>query len=312
MIIASTESLCATYLDTFIHLCKDIGVPISTSKTTKPSRSTIFLGVELNTIAQCARLPRDKLTQYFKEIQQISSRRSITKRQLQSTLGKLNFASCVVPCRPFLRRLINLLNTVELPSHYIHLHLEIREDLKIWKLFLEKYNGVTFFRFKQYNSICDLNMSSDACKQGYGAIFQNQWIQGTYPSTWQNMHITVLEIYPIYVMLSMFGNRIPNSNVLFYCDNSSVCQIINKQSSKHPFIMKIVRSLFLLLVKYNIHLKCQHIPGINNTLCDKISRFQITNDVLMLANMNKARTNIPDSLLPRNFAETCIEKLKIL
>ena len=82
-------------------------------------------------------------------------------------------------------------------------------------------------------------------------------------------------------MLSMFGNRIPNSNVLFYCGNSSVCQIINKQSSKHPFIMKIVRSLFLLLVKYNIHLKCQHIPGINNTLCDKISRFQITNDVLM-------------------------------
>ena len=66
LIIASTESLCATYLDTFTHLCKDIGVPISTSKTTKPSRSTIFLGVELNTIAQCARLPRDKLTQYFK------------------------------------------------------------------------------------------------------------------------------------------------------------------------------------------------------------------------------------------------------
>ena len=65
LIIANTESLCATYLDTFIHLCKDIGVSISTSKTTKPSRNTIFLGVELNTKAQCAKLPRDKLTQYF-------------------------------------------------------------------------------------------------------------------------------------------------------------------------------------------------------------------------------------------------------
>ena len=158
------------------------------------------------------------------------------------------------------------------------------------------------------------------------------WLRGNFPKSVETRYISkhmahahahnseteislkkfITEIYPKYVMLSMFGNHIPNSNVLFYCDNSSVCQIINKQSSKHPFIMKIVRSLFLLLVKYNIHLKCRHIPGINNTLCDKISRFQITNDVLMIANMNKARTNIPDSLLPRNFAETCIEKLKIL
>ena len=256
LIIASTETLCASYLDTFIHLCKDIGVPLSPSKTTKPSTNTVFLGVELDTTARCAKLPRDKLTLYSREIEKILSRRSITKCHLQSIVGQLNFASCVVPGRPFLRRLINLINTVKLPSHFIFLNLEIREDLKTWKLFLDRYNGISFFRYRQYISTNDLHMYSDACKLGFGATFKNYWIQDQYPLAWQNMHITVLEIYPIFILLSIFGSHISNSNVLFFCDNSSVCHIINKQSSKHPFIMKVVRSLFLLLVKH-IHLKVQ-------------------------------------------------------
>ena len=51
---------------------------------------------------------------------------------------------------------------------------------------------------------------------------------------------------------------------------------INKQSSKDSFLLSLVRKIALILVKFNIHLISQHIAGRNNTLCDKLSRFQET------------------------------------
>jgi hypothetical protein len=51
--------------------------------------------------------------------------------------------------------------------------------------------------------------------------------------------------------------------------------IINKQTSKDPTIMKWVRQLALLTLKYNIMLQALHIKGIKNIAADQLSRLQI-------------------------------------
>ena len=81
----------------------------------------------------------------------------------------------------------------------------------------------------------------------------------------------------------------------------AVTDIINKQSSKDKLVMSIMRPLFLLLVKYNIHLRSSHIPGIQNILPDKISRFQVTKSLLHQHGMQPHPTEIPFPLQPRNF-----------
>lgn len=306
LLIATNVDLCRKYLDIFKHISHDIGVPLSKSKTTLPSTNTIFLGIELDTVNRCARLPRDKLEEYTNNLELIVTKRSITKRNLQSLIGQLNFASSVVPARAFLRRLIDLLPHGKLPGHYINLTSETRLDLKTWKIFLQNYNGITFFRSANIIDSKIVNMCSDASKMGLGATFQSSWLQTRYPSTWADMHITILELYPVYIMISMFGPNIQNSNIIYYCDNIAVCHIVNKLSSKHKFIMKIVRSLVLKLVKFNIYLKCRHISGVSNFVCDKISRFQQTPAILEAAGMNLTATPIPQNLQPDHFKETCI------
>ena len=112
-------------------------------KISEPSTSTICLGIELNTRLQCAKLPIEKITSYSINIKDVMGKRTrpITKRTLQSIIGKLSFASAVIPARPFLRSLINLLPQVKEQHHYITLNREVKLDLATWYTFLKQYNG---------------------------------------------------------------------------------------------------------------------------------------------------------------------------
>ena len=104
-----------------------------------------------------------------------------------------------------------------------------------------------------------INMCSDASKLGFGATFERYWIQCKYPVNSSLKDITVLELYPIYVVLSFFGHSIKNTTVLFLCGNYAIVNIINKQSAKDTSLMDLVRDILLVLIKSNIHLDSRHI-----------------------------------------------------
>ena len=301
-IMATDAATCQRHLDTFINLCSEIGVPIAPHKTTQPSNNTAFLGIELDTLKHLAKLPPDKLSTYSQDVQEALSHKKITRSSLESLVGKLSFAASVVPARPFLRRLINNIHTVEKPHYYIRITKPMQADLITWQTFLQSYNGITYFRTLNIVESTAINMVSDASKQGFGACYGKQWIQSTYPLQWQQYHITVLELYPIYVMINMFGHLLKNSTIIFHCDNEAVTNIINKLTSKDNNIMAIIRPLVLQLIHHNIHLRSKHIPGIFNVLPDRISRFQVTPQLLISHGMNLQPTHIPTHLKPDHFS----------
>ena len=69
-----------------------------------------FLGIELDTIAMEARLPLDNFLKIKNCLSEMRVRRKVTLRDLQSLIGLLNFACCVVqPGRTFLCKLIDVL-----------------------------------------------------------------------------------------------------------------------------------------------------------------------------------------------------------
>jgi hypothetical protein len=111
--------------------------------------------------------------------------------------------------------------------------------------------------------------------------------------------ITTLELFPIYVLIGLFGEKIRNSSVLFHSDNEGVVDVLNKQSSPNDVIMNVVRPLVLLLIDNNIMLRSKHVPGIHNTLCDQISRFQVP--LLQKYGMRMEPENLPPHLMSKNF-----------
>ena len=249
-----------------------------------------------------ALLPPDKLKKYADEILQHQNNNKITLRELKSILGKLQFATSVVmPGRAFLRRMYDLTKGINKPFHYVRLSKQVKQDLNMWYHFLKFYNGVTIIRKPDLSDSSYLHMYSDASKMGFGATYGSHWIQGKWPEVWKDKNIAFLELYPVYLLIYIFGNKILNSRIIFHCDNKAVVDILNATTSKDKDIMSIVRQLVLELLKHNIFLRAQHIPGVNNVLNDLISRYQVDTQVMQQFGMKPFKTAVPTHLLPENF-----------
>ena len=112
-------------------------------------------------------------------------------------------------------------------------------------------------------------VSSDAIKlyidaassQGFAAVFGSRWFQCRFPQIWQSYNIAVLELYPIVASLELWGKYMANHSVLFLTDNQAVVEVINKQSAMISHLMRLVRRLVIIALKFNVYFKSKHIPG---------------------------------------------------
>ncbi len=124
-------------VDTSDYLDIEIVVDKTESVTT-----LTFLGVELDTLNFLARLPEEKLGKCCDKIRNILSLNKVSKLQLMSLAGLLNFACTAVrPVRPFMNNLHDKVTTIK--SKYIKVKVEgtWHKDLTICLKFLDSYNA---------------------------------------------------------------------------------------------------------------------------------------------------------------------------
>ena len=300
LLMAPTMVDCNLALEKFKFICGELNIPLVSSKTsTVAEQQIVFLGVYLDTSAMIARLPDEKLKRYAGDIDLFLENKSTKLRALQSLIGKLQFATSVIPVgKPFLRRLIDgtkgLSWNMEVPiTHGMKL------DLHMWQIFLREYNGVSVIRTQPPCDSTVLNLFSDASDLGYGGSFGAQWIQGKWNRTWRKLNIAVRELYPIVALMKMFGHLCKNHAVTFQCDNQAIVAVINKQTSKSPTIMTLLRPFVLTLMTNNIKFNACYIRSEDNILADALSRFQEDAELLSSYGMMDSPTPVPQNLLPQ-------------
>ena len=240
---------CLHSLHTFRALCDQLGIPLAEEKTVGPTKQIVFLGIELDSVAMIARLPIDKLHNYSEEVQHLATQRKVTLRDLKSTIGKLQFACTVVQSgRAFLRRLYDHTIGIQKPFHFIHVSRAMKADLQMWSTFLSQFNGKAFMHATPTTHSNAIHLYTDASHLGYGGTFGTNWIQGTWPEDWLVYSIQVLELYPILLLVATFAEKMGGSHIVFHTDNQAIVAVLNKQTSKCPRIMAILRPLVLLLL----------------------------------------------------------------
>ena len=305
LFVGSSYSETLRQLNNFRVMCKKVGVPIAEHKTEGPVKCLTFLGIELDTENMEARLPKDKLSRYTADILDLLQKDKCTLRQMQSIIGKLQFSTSVVTCgKCFLRRMYDCIIGIKKPYYFIKLTDEIKQDLQIWLTFLKNYNGVTIISDKSLIDSSEHHLYTDSSTIGYGASFLKDYIYGSFPSSWKNFSIEVLELYPIFLILNVLAHNLSHTKVCIHCDNSAIVHILNKQSSKSKLVMKLLRPIVLLLLKYDISLYAKHVPGKDNKLCDALSRLQFNQDLLLSFGMNLNPLEVPSHLRPVNLRMT--------
>lgn len=182
---------CLTSFSTLLKVFMSLMAPVVASKTIGPSREIEFMGIILDSVRMEARLPQDKLIRINQLLNSFKNRRSARLVELQSLIGTLQFAcKVVVPGRTFLQRAINLTRGVPIRFHHIRLNKEFLKDLAMWKIFLSKWNGRSFFLESTPTPAHNLALYTDAADSiGFGGYFQGKWFQGRWPPNMQlNQH----------------------------------------------------------------------------------------------------------------------------
>ena len=123
-----------------------------------------------------------------------------------------------------------------------------------------------------------LSICSDASGSwGCGAVFGPDWFQ----LRWQGLGeaqqygIMAKELLPVVVAMAVWGQQWQGQMVKAWCDNSAVVAIVNSGSSRNPEAMHLRRCLAFLEARWQCHIVCAHIKGVNNSVADALSRNQM-------------------------------------
>ncbi|KAK6168530.1 hypothetical protein SNE40_021042 [Patella caerulea] len=282
----SNLSDCQTLMSYFADICKSLGVPLAQEKTVGPTTHLTFLGLEIDTSTLEVKIPDDKLTKLSAQLLDILSKRNVKLADLEAVTGLMSFCARAVPCsRAFLRRFYDVIAAFKRknPKHFytIRITRTLREDFRIWQLFLKNFNGISYISQQKWLSNNKLQLFTDSSgnkELGCGAYFNGRWIQFSWPPNWANKDLirdmTFLELIPVVLAFLTWKKYLKQNCVILNIDNSALVSIINKQSSKSPRVMHFLRPLVLELLINNIQVKAKYIESSKNNIADSLSRFQ--------------------------------------
>jgi len=274
------------------------------AKTLGPAQVLEFMGIVLDSNRMEARLPDDKLTRISQLLDSFTDRPSARLVDLQFLIGTLQFAcKVVVPGRTFLQCMINLYSGVTNRFHHIRLNKEFFRDITMWKAFITKWNGRSFFLDSYITSSPNLELYTDAASTaGFGGYFNVRWFQGRWPphlliDKSKGISIEWQEIFPIVIACALWYPQFAGKRLQFWCNNESFVAIINSGHSKAPRVMDLLRFLVLISMKHNFLVRARHVLGAKNKIADALFRFQVQRFRERTPNADHSPCTIPHSLM---------------
>ena len=290
----------ATALEVASATLAELGIPLAPGKLEGPTTKLTFLGIELDTSAMIARLPEEKVLRIKALLDLWQDRKACTKRDLLSLLGVLQHAAMIVQYgRTFVRRIIELSKVVNELHHFVRLNREFRSDLHWWKLFISRWNGVSFLMPAHVASPSTSIYSDASGSWGFGAWCDSslQWFQGSWPPNWQKQAITAKELLPIAIAAAVWGPKWSRLAVRFWCDNASIVQVIASRKSNEPLVMHLLRGLHLLAMEFHFVFSAAHIAGKDNGPADALSRNSASSFHMQVPMAPKEPTPLPPDLI---------------
>ena len=120
-----------------------------------------------------------------------------------------------------------------------------------------------------------LVVTTDASKKGWGGHLKTFRVSGVWSQDQSLLHINVLELLAVFNSLKALELQtdISEKKILIKSDNSTVVSYINRQGgTRSPTLCLHTRHLLIWCIQRGIFLTAVHIPGIDNTLADNLSR----------------------------------------
>ena len=308
-VLSKDLDLATIQLNTIIQAFEDLNIPLAQDKIEGPCSKLIYLGIIINSTTMTIEVPEEKMAAAMTSLTSWYRRRTCTKRQLKSLIGKLGHIGKVVrPGRMFTRRLIDLSTTVERMHHHITLNSEARADITWWIDFLPQWSAVSMIPPCLAVRSTDLQLYSDACDIGFGATYGSAWIQGSWTPQQLDLSINYRELYAIIAATFTWGHHWQGQRIVFITDNKPITKIWDKGTAPSVPIMSLIRPLYLFAACTGFSVSFKHIFGTYNTAADALSRFQMNRFRAAMPEADLHPTSIPRAIPSYNHPQTSTSK----
>lgn len=135
---------------------------------------------------------------------------------------------------------------------------------------------------------------------GFGVFFRGHWCAETWPVDWftrgMTRDLTFLELFPIHMVVCLWGKDMMNHTVHFWCDNLGVVHVVNSLTSRLTHVMGLVRKSVLLCLHFNILFLARHVPGCSNRVADALSHQQMLRFRELAPGANPSPVRMPPDL----------------
>ena len=219
-----------------------------------PCRSLICMGIKVDLDMHQIRIQYTKIIEILDMCQSIATIKFISKKQLQSLLGKLSYVHrCVQPAHIFVNRLLNMLRSA---NDRIKVNSEILKDIMWFQKFLEKFNGKIMF--KDAREAFDVYI--DASLTGMGACWnENAYAVSRHIPATVSLSITQLEMLNVLIAMRIFGHWLENQKIKLHIDNKAVVHALSNGRIKDKYLQSVARSIWLIAAVKDIDIEYAHI-----------------------------------------------------
>jgi hypothetical protein len=273
--------------DEVYHTVTDyLGIPRNTRKDEQGTCVTV-LGIQIDSIAMEARLPREKLCRATLDAAAALNATSLTLKQTESLTGLLAFCSRVV--RLGRTRLQSLYTFQAVFPHGSRtrrrIPYEVRDDLEWWRDSLSLFNGVLLVDPCRRNIT---HLYTDASTTGQGLFFFSSkstsdcWLAHCHQlhpcnaatlalAQVAHAHINTIEVDAILQGFLLFSHHWLHHTLVIHTDSSTAHTGLSKGFLHGPPNAPL-KSLLILAAARDIQIVPRWLPSGENSLADALSR----------------------------------------
>ena len=93
------------------------------------------------------------------------------------------------------------------------------------------------------------------------------------PLGFKGYTIVHLEILNIVVAAKIWASHWADKKIQIFCDNMAVVDVLNTGKARDTTLATCARNLWLIAAMFNIDFIFSHIPGVQNSIADLLSRW---------------------------------------
>jgi hypothetical protein len=228
-----------------------------------------------------------------------------TLREFQQLAGWINWSFNVYPLlKPALSNVYAKIGGKTESHTKVFVSKAVVRDLDWFKLHVRDSDGVYLFEDVNWDAQqAEVIAYTDACLSGLGFFleYSKEGFQCVIPQEPPKDTIFYFEALAVVCVVDAV-TRLPSvpSRLLIFSDNTNTVDIFHSLRSLPPY-NNLLKFAVSILIKHNISLRVVHVPGVDNSIADSLSRFENAKAVALCPGLSISSFQPPHIALAQEF-----------